>query len=417
MKNNKFIWLVVTGLILSSIFTACNDDENYLGSLQVTVLLKEGLKNISIENIPVLVTNTTDNTQHSLITDINGAVFADGLAAGTYNITISAKNEEGNYYLSGIQNNVVINTEHETTVVIELNATIPETGLVIKELYYNGAADNYVSLFKDQFVELVNNSDETIYADGLFFANLHGETGGYSEEHPITEYLSNAEYVYADWIEQVPGTGNEYPIEPGKSFVIALNAINFKEGNPVPEKAVDNTGSDLERYSVKWLENKGLSGNEYFDLDNPMVPNMRNIFILDGLDHCLLELNGPGVVIFRRDEDFSDSDIITYTKKDEEETEVKIMKIPVADIIDGVDCLENSGAVNFKKIPENIDAGFISLSNDGQLFYSSKSIRRKVDEELTNMLGRLVLMDTNNSTVDFEAINLPDQRGYDNYIK
>ena len=417
MKNNKFIWLVVTGLILSAIFTACNDDENYLGSLQVTVLLKEGLKNISIENIPVLVTNTTDNTQHSLITDINGAVFVDGLAAGTYNITISAKNEEGNYYLSGTQNNVVINTEHETTVVIELKATIPGTGLVIKELYYNGAADNYVSLFKDQFVELVNNSDETIYADGLFFANLHGETGGYSEEHPITEYLSNAEYVYADWIEQVPGTGNEYPIEPGKSFVIALNAINFKEGNPVPEKAVDNTGSDLERYSVKWLENKGLSGNEYFDLDNPMVPNMRNIFILDGLDHCLLELNGPGVVIFRRDEDFSDSDIITYTKKDEEETEVKIMKIPVADIIDGVDCLENSGAVNFKRIPENIDAGFISLSNDGQLFYSSKSIRRKVDEELTNMLGRLVLMDTNNSTVDFEAINLPDQRGYDNYIK
>ncbi len=411
--------IIFTITIASLILIACSDDDddnNYLGTLKVNVTLKEGLSNMPIENLPVVLTNSTDNTENTANTDANGSVIFDNLAAGTYNVMISFKNEEENYVLNGTKNDIVIKAGEETDITVELDAANPKGGFVIKELYYNGADDNYISMFKDQFVEVFNNSNEVLYADGLYFANLHGETGGFSQENPITTYPLDDKYVYADWIEQIPGSGKDYPIEPGKSFVIALNAINFKEGNATPDKAVDNSKADFERYSVKWLEDKGESGNAYFDLDNPDVPNTTNIFIIKGLDHMLMETLGTGGVIFRKEDAFTDSDIVTYNKNDGTNTEVKVMRINVEDIIDGVECLENTGAVKFKRLPKDIDAGFQALSADGQLFFSGKSVRRKIDQTASKRFGHATLMDSNNSSVDFEVIDAPDQRGYDNYV-
>ncbi len=413
----KLFRIIFTMTIVSLILSACNDeDDNYLGTLNVNVVLKKGLSDMSIVDLPVVATNTIDNTEFTANTDSNGiAVFTD-LAAGTYNVMISFKNEKKDYVLNGTKNNIIVNAGKETNVSIELDAANPKGGFVIKELYYNGADDNYVSMFKDQFVEIFNNSNKVLYADGLYFANLHGETGGYSQENPITNYLPIDKYVYADWIEQIPGSGKDYPIQPGKSFVIAHNAMNFKDGNATPDKAVDNSNADFERYSVKWLEGKGESGNSYFDLDNPDVPNTTNIFIIKGLDHMLMETLGTGAIIFRKKDSFSDKDVVTYNKNDDAKTEVKVMRIAVKDIIDGVECLENTGAVNFKRLPNGIDAGFQALSDDGQLFYSGKSVRRKINNAASKRFGHVVIMDSNNSSVDFEVIDAPDQRGYDNYI-
>ncbi len=85
------------------------------------------------------------------------------------------------------------------------------------------------------------------------------------------------------------------------------------------------------------------------------------------------------------------------------------LRIPVKDIIDGVDVLDNSSAAQFKRMNSRIDAGFAYLKADGNAFYSGMSLRRKLK---TTEGGRSILQDTNNSSEDFEAIDRPTPRNY-----
>ncbi|PCH77712.1 MAG: hypothetical protein COB98_02635 [Flavobacteriaceae bacterium] len=412
MKKKKFFFkqqLLVLMAVLC--LASCKkDDENYLGTLEVQIALKEGLKNISIADLTISVLNTVDNTKVEGQSDSTGNyVFLD-LPAGLYNITVSETREEANYALSGSVTGIQVKRQEVSAETLTLDAVEPNAGLVIKEVYYGGAADGYASLFKDQFIEIFNNSAEVIFADGLYIANLYGETGNASSKHPITEELDISKYVYADFIDQIPGDGTQFPVQPGSSIVIALNAVNFKEGNPKEAFAVDNTGADLERYSVDWRENQGLTGNAYFDLENPAVPNMINIYMNNGL--WLFDLYGTSVVIFRQDNAFTENDIVTYVKEGTT-SEVFLTKISVDTILDGAEFLENSGAAAYKRIPTTVDSGFNFLKADGGAFYSSMSMQRKIDEVRSTRFGRLLLQDTNDSSVDFESIASPNQRGYD----
>ncbi|MEN7548516.1 DUF4876 domain-containing protein [Rapidithrix thailandica] len=402
-------------MLLLSLITACKNDseeDNFLGSMEIQLTLKEGLSNISLENVTVKIVNTIDNSEQSHSTDDLGKVMFLNIPAGTYTVTVSEAREEEGFTLSSAKSDVQVLSQERTQVALVVNAVMPSSGLLIKELYYGGANDGYVSLFKDQFIELFNNSSEVLYADGLYIANLYGETGASNHQYPLTNVMDIREYVYADFVDQVPGDGDDYPVLPGKSIVIALNAKNFKEGNPKAEFAVDNTDATLERYSVDWLESQGRTGNAFFDFDNPDVPNMQNIYISSSSSIYLFNSYGAGVVIFRKEKNFTENDIVTYIKDDGLNKEEPLLKIPVADVLDGVDFLENSQAAQYKRVPENIDTGFNFLKTDGGAFYSSISMRRKVDETASQRFGRVVLMDTNNSGEDFEAIGLPDKFGY-----
>lgn len=415
MKHRNILkqTILYSAMLISTLFVSCSDDDSedsFLGDLAINLKTLTENEEIDLTEITVSLYNTVDNVEREKVTDATGKVVFLDLPAGTYTATVSYYVESEDYTLGGTQANIVVESNKEVQANIELSASNPNGGLVIKEIYYGGANDGYVSLFKDQFIEIFNNSSEVIYADGLYIANLYGETGVAGNEHPITNVLDVTEYVYADFIDQVPGNGTDYPIAPGKSIVIALNAINFKEDNPKAEYAVDNTGADLERYSVTWREEQGEQPNPYFDFDNPAVPNMNNIYMNSSL--WLFNTYGAGVVIFRKEAEFSQSDIVSYVKDNGTAQEVFLTKVTVADIIDGVEILENSQAAAFKRIPETVDKGFSYLKADGGAFYSSISVRRKIDEKRSALFNRWVLKDTDNTGVDFESIPLPDPKGY-----
>lgn len=61
-------------------------------------------------------------------------------------------------------------------------------------------------------------------------------------------------------------------------------------------------------------------------------------------------------------------------------------------------------------MPSFIDKGFGYIPNDdgGLTNYSQ---RRKIDEEKTKAAGRLVLMDSNNTSSDFEPVDPPTPKG------
>lgn len=409
-KRTSMTKSIIAILLFATTLMSCSSDDDSvanLGDLQVQLELAAGLSDIPLEGVDVSITNTVDNATTNLTTDANGSVTFPNISVGTYNIVATSTTDD--YQLSGTANNVSVTIQETTQTTLEVNATNFNGGLVIKEVY--SAGSGYITLFKDSFIEIFNNSSETLYADGMYIANAFGDSGK-SGDTPVSSILTDTDYVYTDVMSQIPGSGTDYPVASGQSIVIALNAINYKEGSTNPDGELDNTDATLEHYSIDWLEAQGRVGNSFFELDNPAVPNMTNIYMFEETNFFRLSLPAS-VVLVSSEASFGDSDIVDYTPTGSTST-YKVMKISVDLVVDGVDILDNSASADFKRIPSTIDAGFTFLTEDGAISYTGLSNRRKIDETATARFGRTILLDTNNSTVDFEAINFPDKYGYNN---
>lgn len=410
-----------------------NGEESYLGSMTVTLLVPEGFDDMTFGDLNVTVLNTGDGVQKTLPGGEDGVVPFEDLTAGTYNISVDGK--WGEIAMSGVKNGVLVESQKKAETEVQLVVAGSASGLLIKELFYSGTSSLYdgylVTMYKDFFFELFNNSGETIYLDGLYLANIWGPATYIPTSDltlPMLEDTSlDQDYVYADAVIRIPGNGTDYPLEPGKSFLIATNAINFREevrraaeewGETVTEDQlahiVDLSTADLETYAVTWMQGKGYNGNDYFDIDNPDVTNADNIYMNPlGMEFFMPETTGTAMVIFRSDRELTDNDIYTYSyfyPSDGNPSEISLMKVPVESVLDGVENLNNREAARWKRLPQVIDLGFGYIPNDDGTL-TNFSQRRKVDAAATEAAGRLVLQDTNNSTNDFDPVNPPEPKG------
>ncbi len=419
-RKFTMLWAVVA---ISLLFVSCgnddDDNESYLGSLTVKLELKEGLSDIELDDVDAVLVNIQDNTEREAESDDNGILKFENLPAGNYNLNVSESREDGAYTLTGTMSSISIAAQEDKNITVEIDAVVAGADFVIKEVYYVGAGDNYASLFKDQFIEIFNNSGETLYADGLHVASLYGQADDNADVNYAT-VLDIEENVYAEFIYVIPGNGTEHPVEPGKSIVICLNAMNFKESNMSPDMAQDLTGADFELYSIDYLVERGRDASSagYWDFNNPDVPNVELAYLNNVLSFPLIDIYGPGIVIFRPETeiDYHENTITYTTVHDADDMEYILVPIPVESIIDGVEILKTSNEGDWKRIPSSIDASFHYINPDALASYTSESSVRKVDEEATRKLGRVVLMDTNNSYNDFEVVVPATPRGYDNYV-
>jgi hypothetical protein len=130
--------------------------------------------------------------------------------------------------------------------------------LVISEFWQGGNRRNLQYKW-DQFWELYNNSDTTIYLDGMLMGTAFGHSGAAvhtcEEQQP---YREDPLGILADQFHQFPGVGQEYPMAPGQVVTIALDAIDHSQ---VHASLPDLSGADFE-----------LEGSA--DADNPDVPNL-----------------------------------------------------------------------------------------------------------------------------------------------
>ena len=410
------LFKVALAVVIATGFTACSDDDDVkLANLNVQLDIAETFSGLDASNMYVYITNTIDNAKDSALTNADGiATFID-LAPGTYNVsasmalTVEQASAAAGYYeemtLNAVQNDVELMPDVTREVTIELNGT-PGASLVIKEFYYNGANDpTYSVMFKDQFVEIYNNSSEVVYADGLYLAGLAVQADG-SDANDTPIALDLTEYVYATKILQVPGSGQEYPIEPGSSIVICLNAVDYTDGGAKADITVDLSGADFETYAIPWLESLGRQGSSYFDLDNADVPNMTCIYnFIENYGWFNFDIKSASIVIFRNDN--FEVETVANPEKENPGFSDYFVKINVDDIIDGIDMMRDADKGAFKRLPSTVDAGFKYVEGST---YTSKSVRRKVAKEVN---GRKILMDSNNSTKDFEAIDLPTPRAFE----
>ncbi|MBW1658296.1 DUF4876 domain-containing protein [Flavobacterium quisquiliarum] len=435
MKKTLSIFILLFALIIQS----CSNDDNEneaLKPVDFSVSLKYDVTFNSqvVKKASVTIVNTETANKYTVESDESGVATFKQILPGTYTITAtkviaSAEFTETFGYtpteteinFNGAESSVIVNATTPTSNIEMKTSKVGD--FVIKQIYYAGSDTKKGAIFRDQFIEIYNNSNTVQYADGLYMALLTGSTSttvlayslpngqfDWSKSEGMTEgSTANTDYVYALNIIKIPGSGTQYPVQPGTSIVIAQNGINHKanyvdnKGKAVsilsPELTVDLSTADFESFLGDY------SGDLYqYDIQNPNVPDVNIAYWGNSNNDMILDSNGRhAYVIFK----MTDAEFTALKKYKNPKGDANLaLQIPVSVLIDGVDTTKDLGSnLVPKKLPSQIDGGNTYVPSGA---YSSKSVMRKTK---TTIAGRIVLQDTNNSTNDFVEVTA-NPRGF-----
>lgn len=316
------------------------------------------------------------------------------LPEGTYNIQASGKVK---YTVDGAEEiadvkaelqNVTVNGGTAVSTTMALNMYKADGGLVITELFYTGTTTPEGKQYSnDQYIKIGNNSNETIYLDGMAFAESEFLTTTKETYKPdIMEEAMAVDGVYV-----FPGSGKEHPLAPGKEVIIAINANNHKEANA---NSFDLSKADFEIYDVSTIPS-------IQDTDNPDVPNMisyyrssKTIFTMHNRGFKAYAIGKPTVglddYVANYKYDFSydlNANGTIYPMKRSS------YKFPNAWIVDAVNCSVPS-LYQWNVTSATLDAGYTSCGqvDHDKTRYGKAVIRKKSGDKW---------IDTNNSSDDF----------------
>jgi len=403
----RFIMLLFT---VGAFWSCKQDDPIPTVTLNVNALYPATYNQPNATGTRVTLTNTADATSTTAVADASGQAVFQGVLPGTYNLSASRSLTDAEagtltgirqrVELNAVQNNVVI-METPSPRIIDLRLSGSALGnLVIKEVYYVGsrtpAGGTY---FSDQFVEIYNNSTDTVFLAGLCIADAYGVSGLINPTSRATEFSSSSltqgtfqQNVYVNSVWRIPGTGRQRPLAPGQSIIIAQDGVNHKEAALNPNSPVDLSKADWETF------NERPDGR---DADAPDVPNLERLYFTGGFD-WLVSVFGPGLVIFRTD-NFDALDKVAIPGA--AATILPRIRVPNALVIDAFEALQNGNSGGFKRIPTALDAGFVFADDT----YNQQSFRRKTSSTIGT---RRVLQDANNSTTDFEKLAKPTPKAF-----
>lgn len=391
MKKICFILLGLSQLLLAS----CRKEFEVVDSVPVVfqLVFPESFKEGAVpEKVNIQLKNNVTGEVRQLVSDVEGKLALD-LIPGTYSLAASrsytaAESEEliGHAQESFVNASIAPLLVETSTRAVSVPLKVSQAGsLVIREYYYSGVPSVY---FYDLFLEIYNNSNETVYLDSMYMGNTKaGSTSAHG-------FLSKTDSVYLAQVWMIPGSGQDHALAPGESFIISMNAINHRDdpkGNP---NSPVNLGKGVSNFETYWPYTNR-------DTDNPDVPNLFHAYASTtaGFD-WLPGSNGGGIVIFNG-KDFAKWPVV---KEPNTTSNIQFKSVPVGVIIDGVDCVPNANVTADKKrLPTSVDAG---MTTTGAI-YSGKSVRRKVKQVIG---GQTIFQDTNNSSLDFEINNTPSPR-------
>ncbi len=250
-------------------------------------------------------------------------------------------------------------------------------GLVIEEFFYAGSPGLVEHTFRDQFVDLRNDSNGLVHADGLFVGDAFGAAGEINPGQPTSPFAGDDDHVYLANVFRVPGGGADVPLLPGETLTLVQDGTNHQ-----PDSLLDLSGADFEAF----IES---SGN---DDDWPTVPNLEVVHFTGGFD-WLVPVFGGTMVVFRLNDD-SELELVEHPA-----AFGPVARIPVAAVLDCVEALMDADSGAYKRVPSAVDAGFTHVSDT----YTGESVRRRARAD--GAVPRLV--DDHDSSTDFELAPAP----------
>ena len=379
----KLLYLIPIVLL---IFSCSKKPDFNTFSIELNIPLNEEITAETVANAKVILNNLQKGYSNNAFVDSAGKVVFAMVEPGFYSVTLSHTVGSGvsESNLNGmIELDVFAPVKDSLPVVLSTSSAF-----VIKEFYYSAsltpAGNQYSS---DQYIEIFNNSAELKYADGLSI--IEHESYGLGTNY--WTFMPDSIVVRMIWT--IPGDGDDCPVNPGESIVIARDAFNHKsDPNGNPDCPVDMGNADFEF----WVDH--ASGS---DIDYPGSPNMiEDLFVFRGSDVCFHTRGGSaiGLVYIAGDSEERQNYINNNLVQKESSggSSRWYCRIPNDMVVDAVEVVFDEAHAVYKRFPIELDAGYTYIPAGSK---SGKCIRRKIKYVVD---GRTVYQDTNNSTEDFE---------------
>jgi len=202
-------------------------------------------------------------------TDAQGVVHLGSLQTGEYRVTVERPftleefeqvRETGVMGLAGSFGISVTGTaaEFELAPPAALRRPLVISEFAFQSFYRLGWGG---TIYTAGFLELYNNSDTTIYLDGKLVGRGFDRVSNATPCDLSRPFREDPSGVWAFELHKFPGSGQQYPVSPGRTVVLATDAIDHRE---FVDELLDLSGADFEF--------SGPAGP-----DNPAVPNMVDV--------------------------------------------------------------------------------------------------------------------------------------------
>ncbi|WP_321331231.1 DUF4876 domain-containing protein [uncultured Bacteroides sp.] len=415
MRTKYVAFLLFLVAIVS--FMACSDEEVKTSKVSLELNLPTNINGLSLNSGSFVFTDVTTGTETpidciaSVVTQLPDGLYNvsfTGTASYTYSKETVVDGETiasdtlVTKSLQGSQQNIEI-TGGSYSLNLDVYLVNDKADFVIAEIYGVGTyTPGTTSQYNgDQYFRIYNNSDQTLYADGLVLVESKFTTTLKYAYNP--DKMDQAMTVQV--VAMIPGSGKEHPVEPGKSIIVCDNAINHLEANA---SSFDLSGADFE-----WYTQSTSTTNP--DSDNPSVPNLdmlynytKTIWILNkqGVKAYALARLGVSKEDYLADYTYTYNYVLSTGTTSKNYTEYYI---PNDWIIDAVNLSPKSAYV-WNVTSASLDMGFTYFGLNNTIKENlGKGVNRKVS--YTTVDGREVLQDTNNSSVDFTPASEPSLAG------
>lgn len=396
MKRSIYIFMVFVAAVSCTDYKVFDPYQETLNILTVKAQMPgDGAEPDAFE---VTVEDMNTGARYMATTD-SSFVCTFELPNGLYRIAMNGKKDD--YVFNGSTDKVsVAGKDVSQTVSVSRSKS---GAIVIKEVYCGGCKKlpqegDYQS---DQYFILHNNDYEVQYLDSLCFGTLSPynstSVNPWTSKDPQTGALSHPDFlpvIQAIW--QFPGDGDDFPLMPGEDAVVCLRgAIDHAAQFPLSVNL--NVPGYFVCYNTTYFDN-----TQYHPAPGANISQDRyiDVVIKTGKANAYtLSISSPTLILFRAE----DTTIEEYVRKEDSITPVpgsivdNVVKIPFGWVIDAVEVFDGRSATNAKRLPSDVDAGYITQTD----VFTGRSLMRKVDENLSSSSGYEVLMDTNNSSADF----------------
>ncbi|GHU86445.1 DUF4876 domain-containing protein [Bacteroidia bacterium] len=393
---NKNIIQILFILTFMSVMQSClkthlNGDESTL-KLDVKAIFdtENTPEGIDITAITCVVSNIKETSLiHRKNLDSAGNIeFL--LSPGSYSIVMSAEFVIDNnvYYINGAVSDFLLdekgvsmksNSGYQEPVINVEMLLSKSSALIIREVYYAGSknintGENYS---RDQYIEIYNNSNSIVYLDSLFIGCMY-PYNSISGSHPFAGYDTTP---IADKHWMFPGDGNDYPLNPGESVVIA-------------ECAIEHTESDLHLHLEK--SHFAFYASNLNTQKDPSVVALKCMLETQS-NRYTLSISCPAVVIYKipNVKEYYANPTMWCRFEPGRSAGRQDWCIPQSWILDGVEIFEMSGN-NTKRLRGYVDASYCTLTAGRNI---GLAVSRKI-EKIVN--GKNIYKDSNNSIDDFE---------------
>ncbi|MBQ7717621.1 MAG: DUF4876 domain-containing protein [Prevotella sp.] len=392
-RIRKIGWTLTACLTLL-LLASCVDFDGATEAISVKyqVQMPEGFTAADVANKTVTITSSSQTLQAT--TDANGIATFENIVPDVYDVSVAWKMtpdeysqitgemvQNHKYTVAGSKSAELLSEDITTPLTIDMNISVDQS-ILISKIYSAGSKDsNNKNYLAGRYIELYNNSDETVDIAGLYLGLIE------TNNSPAYTLGLVPDTIFMKQIFRIP-TNKSYMVAPGQSIIITNSAIDHTQ------TAMNAFEYNLLNADFEAKDQQGKTTN------NPDVPALELIYTAyAAISNMNLSQGGPGgIVIFETEEDVVNWPLAyNYGKTSGN----KWMKLPAKYILDGVDVLKNTAQTgvdaNLKRLYDYIDAGYANINAASG--YNGEVMYRKVQS--TTEDGRKILSDTNNSLTDF----------------